>query len=743
MYLTGQEDENKVILRRYRTLLRTWSTRKTPKDVALVRKAFNLAVEAHKDMRRRSGEPYIYHPLEVASIVAGEMGLGTTSIICALLHDVVEDTDYTLNDIKTQFGEKIAKIIDGLTKIEEIFDHTNSSIQAENFKKMLLTLSDDVRVILIKLADRLHNMRTLDAMPKQKQLKIASETIYLYAPLALRLGLYRIKTELEDLALKYTEPEIFDTISENISASEKERKSFVRSFTAPIKNDLKEQGIKFKVETDQKSVYSIWEKMKSQEIPFEEVFDTFSIRFIIDTLPKDEKVDCWRVYTILTDHYRPNVEKLRDWISIPKANGYEALHATVMSKKGKWVEIQIRSRRMHEIAEKGYVALWKYKNSNNSESGLDEWLRKIREILKSKDSSALDFLTDIKLALFSDEIFVFTPNGDMKSLPKDSTVLDFAYNIHTQIGNESIGAKVNHKLVPLSHKLKSGDQVEIITSKKQIPKEEWFGFVATARAKSRIKDSIKDYRKTFKSKGQEQLKNIFEGMNIEFTGANIQKLQNRINYPSSIDLFYQVANDKIGSKEVKSAFPEGERGWLKYITRPFSKNQKSLSENIREKLKEKPESLIIGGDSVSENYHIADCCNPIPGDDVVGFIHNARPIEVHQTNCSEAIDMMSKHAKDMVKAKWLKKESISFLAGLRVIGIDQLGLINQLTEVISKQYNLNIRSFHIESSDGVTQGDILIYVPNSQVLNTVINKLKKIKEIKKVTRLKRLSDSTY
>ncbi len=739
MYLTGQEAENKEILRRYRSLLRTWSTRKTPRDVAFVRKAFNLAVEAHKDMRRRTGEPYIYHPLEVASIVAGEIGLGATSIICALLHDVVEDTDYSLNDIRTQFGDKIARIIDGLTKIEEIFDHTSSSLQAENFKKMLLTLSDDVRVILIKLADRLHNMRTLDAMPKQKQLKIASETIYLYAPLALRLGLYRIKTELEDMALKYTEPDIFETISEKIKSTENDRKAFVRNFSAPIKKDLKEQGIQFSVEADQKSVYSIWEKMKSQEIPFEEVFDTFSIRFIIKTLPKAEKVDCWRVYTIVTDHYRPNVEKLRDWISIPKANGYEALHVTVMSKKGRWVEIQIRSGRMHEIAEKGYVALWKYKSSNNSESGLDEWLRKIREVLNAEDTSAIDFISDIKLTLFSDEIFVFTPRGDMKSLPKDSTVLDFAYNIHTQVGNESIGAKVNHKLVPLSHKLKSGDQVEIITSKKQIPREEWFGFVATARAKSRIKHSIKDYRKTFKESGRKQLKKIYDGLSIEFTGANVQKLQHSVNLPSSIDLYYQVANNNIGFREVKTAFPDGDRGWLKYITRPFSKSQKSLSENIREKMKEKPESLIIGGDSSSVNYKIARCCNPIPGDDVIGFINGAKPIEVHQTNCPDAISMMSKYAGNMVKAKWLKKESISFLAGFRVIGIDQLGLINQLTEVISNQYNLNIRSIHIESTEGVTQGDILIYVPNNQILNTVMNKMKQIKEIKKITRLKRLS----
>lgn len=740
MYNPNPDIENKEIIKRYRKLLRTWNGEKKPGNKELLRKAFNLSVEAHSDMRRKSGEPYVYHPIDVAGIVSEEIGLGTTSMICALLHDVVEDTDYTLKDIETQFGEKIARIIDGLTKIEEIFDHSSSSLQAENFKKILLTLSDDVRVILIKLADRLHNMRTLDAMPKQKQLKIASETTYLYAPLAHRLGLFSIKSELEDLALKYTEPDIYASLSNKMKNTERERKVFIREFAEPLRKNLKEKELDFKIDTETKSLFSIWEKMKRLEIPFEEVSDVFAIRFIIKTNPETEKVDCWRVYSVITDHYRPNVERLRDWISMPRANGYEALHATVMSNKGRWVDVQIRSERMHEIAQKGYVALWKDADSGAGDSGLEEWLSKIREILHTEDISALDFVSDFKMNLFSDEIFVFTPQGELKNLPNGSTALDFAYNIHTQVGNESIGAKVNHKLVPLNYSLKSGDQVEVITSKKQIPKEEWLDFVITARAKSRIKDAIREYRKTFKEKGMEKLKAIFAQLDLEFSGGNIQKLQNKIKIPSQIDLFYQSSQDRINLKDVKAAFPEEEKGWLRYLKRPFKKGQKPLSDSIKEKVMEKPESLVIGGDLADIKFELANCCNPIPGDDIVGFIFDRRPIAVHHTNCPEAIRIMSRHANRMVKAKWRKEESISFLAGLRIAGIDRLGLINKVTQVISHDYNLNIRSFHIESSDGVTQGVIMVYVPNTEALNLLIESLKKIKEVRKVTRIKRLSE---
>ncbi|MCF8227764.1 MAG: RelA/SpoT family protein [Bacteroidales bacterium] len=742
MFIPEPEIENKEIIRRYRRLLKVWNARKTEADKEIVRNAFNLAVEAHKGMRRKSGEPYVYHPLDVARIVAEDMGLGTTSIVCALLHDVVEDTDYSLKDIETQFGEKIARIIDGLTKIEEIFDHTTTSIQAENFKKILLTLSDDVRVILIKLADRLHNMRTLDAMPQEKQLKIASETIYLYAPLALRLGLFKIKSELEDLALKYTEPDIYNTISRKLSNTRKQREKFVKVFSAPVMQDLKKKDIDCTVQIEEKSIFSIWEKMKKHEIPFEEVMDIFAVRYVISCKPEDEKVECWKVYAVVTDHYKPNIETLKDWISIPKINGYEALHVTVMSSRGRWVDVQIRSVRMHEIAEKGYVALWQHKKSPYSESGLDEWLNKIRDVLKSDDSNALDFLSDFKMNLFSDEIFLFTPKGDMKTMPQDSTALDFAYNIHTQVGNESIGAKVNHKLVPLKHKLSSGDQVEIITSKKQIPREEWLDFVMTARAKSRIKDAIKEFRKKFKEEGKSVLEKFFNQLNVEFSGGNVQKLQQKVNIPSQIDLYYQASQGNIGLRDVKGAFPEGERGWFKYLRRPFSKSSKNLSETIQEKVREKPESLIIGGDLTKINYEIAACCNPIPGDDVVGFIDKNGNINVHRTNCPEAIKLMSRFGNRIIKSKWRKDETISFLAGLRIHGIDNIGFINELSKIISLDFKLNIRSFHLESSEGILNAIVLIYLPDTGILNKLIERLKKVKEIKKVTRIKRPSDSS-
>lgn len=734
------QNENKEIIRKYRELLSAWGTGHTEEDQQIVKKAFNLAAEAHKDMRRKSGEPYIFHPVEVARIVASEIGLGTTSIVSALLHDVVEDTDYTLNDIKTQFGDTVSKIIDGLTKIEEIFDNTTSTIQAENFKKILLTLSDDIRVILIKLADRLHNMRTLSAMPKEKQLKIASETLFLYAPLALRLGLYSVKEELEDLSFKYTESDIYDTISEKLKQTGKQRENLIDSFIEPVKKDLRRNNIDFRINTELRSVYSVWEKMKTDEIPFEEVYDSFFVRIVINSKPENEKVDCWRVYTILTDHYRPNVEKLRDWISIPKANGYEALHATVMSNKGRWIDVHILSERMYEIAVKGYVALFRDKKNLDGSGGLNEWMAKIREMLNTENQNTLDFISDFKMNLFSDEIFVFTPRGEMKSLPNGSTVLDFAYNIHSQIGDECIGAKVNHKLVPLNHPLKSGDQVEILTSKRQVPREEWFGFVKTARAKHRIKSALREYRKQFKEKGKNKLRGIFKQLNLEFNGTNLQRIMQKYNIKGTIDLYYGISENNIGMKEIRPCFSETERGWFKYLRRPFSKGQKNLSETIRDAARNNPESVLIGGDVSAVNYEMSDCCNPIPGDDVVGFINEEKPIQIHQTNCPRAINLMSTQAGRIVKAKWKKKETISFLAGLKITAIDHIGLINALTNVISKEFELNIRSFHLESTEGVTQGVLLVYVPDSETLSRLVDQLKKIKEIEKVSRIKRLDD---
>jgi len=739
------EKERQEILKRYKNLLKVCKPNSSTEDKKLIRKAFNLAVEAHKDMRRKSGEPYIYHPIAVAYISASEIGLGTTSVVCALLHDVVEDTDYTLTDIRGLFGEKVARIIDGLTKIAEIFDNNSPSLQAENFKKMLLTLSDDVRVILIKLADRLHNMRTLSAMPPQKQLKISYETLYLYAPLAHRLGLYSIKSELEDLALKHTEPEIYDNIYQKVKESEKERARFITRFINPIKKELNNQKIDFSITHRTKSINSIWEKMKKKEIPFEEVFDLFAIRIVVNTPVESEKAECWKVYSMVTDFYRPNPDRLRDWISIPKANGYESLHTTVMSSTGQWVEVQIRSKRMDEIAEKGYAAHWKYKETGNSESGLDEWLRKIRELLKSPEANALDFLDDFKLNLFSDEIFIYTPKGELKTLPVGSTILDFAYNIHSQLGDSCIGAKVNHRLVPLNYKLKSGDQVEIISSGKQKPKEDWLNYVITAKAKSRIKVALKEDIRKLAEEGKEILMRKFKQFKLEFNNTNITKLSNFYKISNSQELFCQVANGKIGVKEIKLFIQEKDRSkWFKYLTSPFSMlsgkdkaipEKDSLQNKIATQLKNKPDTLLIGDNMEKLQYTISPCCNPIPGDDVFGFVTINEGIKVHRTNCPNAINMLSKYAYRVVKAKWTNNESLAFLAGIKIIGIDKIGLVNNITTVISSDLNMNIRSISVDSNAGTFEGIVMIYVHDTKNLNALIQNLKKVDGVQQVIRI--------
>jgi len=739
------EKERQEILKRYKNLLKVCKPNSSTEDKKLIRKAFNLAVEAHKDMRRKSGEPYIYHPIAVAYISASEIGLGTTSVVCALLHDVVEDTDYTLTDIRGLFGEKVARIIDGLTKIAEIFDNNSPSLQAENFKKMLLTLSDDVRVILIKLADRLHNMRTLSAMPPQKQLKISYETLYLYAPLAHRLGLYSIKSELEDLALKHTEPEIYDNIYQKVKESEKERARFITRFINPIKKELNNQKIDFSITHRTKSINSIWEKMKKKEIPFEEVFDLFAIRIVVNTPIESEKAECWKVYSMVTDFYRPNPDRLRDWISIPKANGYESLHTTVMSSTGQWVEVQIRSKRMDEIAEKGYAAHWKYKETGNSESGLDEWLRKIRELLKSPEANALDILDDFKLNLFSDEIFIYTPKGELKTLPVGSTILDFAYNIHSQLGDSCIGAKVNHRLVPLNYKLKSGDQVEIISSGKQKPKEDWLNYVITAKAKSRIKVALKEDIRKLAEEGKEILMRKFKQFKLEFNNTNITKLSNFYKISNSQELFCQVANGKIGVKEIKLFIQEKDRSkWFKYLTSPFSMlsgkdkaipEKDSLQNKIATQLKNKPDTLLIGDNMEKLQYTISPCCNPIPGDDVFGFVTINEGIKVHRTNCPNAINMLSKYAYRVVKAKWTNNESLAFLAGIKIIGIDKIGLVNNITTVISSDLNMNIRSISVDSNAGTFEGIVMIYVHDTKNLNALIQNLKKVDGVQQVIRI--------
>jgi GTP pyrophosphokinase len=732
------EQEKKEIAKKYRSLLRVWKAPVDKREVSLVRKAFNLAVESHGDMRRLSGEPYVYHPIEVAYICAKDMRLDSTSIVCALLHDVVEDTEYTVGEIEKLFNPKVAMIVGGVTKIKGIFDDGTRSIQAEYFKRMILALAEDMRVILIKLADRLHNMRTLDHMSRTKQLKIASETLVLYAPLAHRMGLYNIKTELEDLSLKYTEPEIYGHIRLQVEKTEQDRDRFINRFIYPIRNILARHNIPNKIHVRVKSVYSIWQKMQGKDIPFEDVYDVFAVRIIIDSKFENEKLDCWMVYSLITDVYRTKHDRMRDWISIPKANGYEALHLTVMSKEGKWVEIQIRTKRMHEIAEAGFASHHHYKNMPDEGKTIENWLARMREQFENPDSDALSFIDDFKLDLYSEEIYTFTPKGDMRKLPVGATALDFAYNIHSEIGNHSIGAKVNLSLVPLSYQLKSGDQVEIITSKIQKPQKEWLEYVVTARAKNYVKTAIKSDKKRFYEKGKEKLKRLFDEIGSEFTKQNIRHFCEFNGINSSTDLFFEVAIDNIGLQELKNCCQKSEKStWfnsLIQLRRQKNNSEKSLAEAIREKIRNKPEEVLLG-EKIDIDYKIAGCCNPIPGDDVIGLIMPKNPIMIHRANCKNAVDLMSSFGNRIVKAKWNEKDPILFLSGIEFSGIDKIGLIYQLTSVISLKHKLKIRSFQLNSSNEISQGKIMLYVQDTQKLSNLISDLKKIKEIKKISRM--------
>ncbi len=728
-YVIDIEAEKSEILKRYRKLLRACKSTLKKGDKKMIRMAFDMAVESHKDMRRKSGEPYIYHPIAVAQIAAEEIGLGTTSIVCALLHDVVEDTDITLEDIEREFGKKVTKIIDGLTKISGVFD-ANSSIQAENFRKMLLTLADDVRVILIKLADRLHNMRTMDFMPRDKQLKICSETAYLYAPLAHRLGLYTIKSELEDLSMKYVEPETYKFVAKKLNEKKTEREAFVKEFIGPINEILEEVGLVANVVGRPKSIHSIWTKMKKKGIPFEEVYDLFAIRIILDSSPEHEKSDSWKAYSIVTDLYRPNPDRLRDWISSPKANGYESLHTTVMGPKGQWVEVQIRTERMNEIAEKGFAAHWKYKESS-SDSGLDQWVNKVRELLANPESNALDFLDDFKMNLFSDEIFIFTPKGDLLQLPLDATALDFAFEIHSDVGAKCIGAKVNHKLVPLSFKLQNGDQVEVITSSKQTPKEDWLNFVVTAKAKAKIKSSLKEEKRKIAEDGKEILERKLKSLKITYNTDNILKLSYYFKLPSTQDVFYNVAKGLIDLKDLKD-FAASEKVVEHKITTD------SDSDNIQKIIKQVKASdsdiLLIGDDLQKIDYKLSNCCNPIPGDDVFGFVTVSDGIKIHRTNCPNATKLMSSFGYRILKAKWTSQQQLAFLTGLQIMGIDEVGLINNLTQVISNDFKVNMRSITMETDQGIFNGKIMIYVNNTEHLENLIKKIKEVKGISDVTR---------
>jgi guanosine-3',5'-bis(diphosphate) 3'-pyrophosphohydrolase len=723
------EAEKTEILKRYRALLRASKSTLQKGDKRMIRKAFDMALESHKDMRRKSGEPYIYHPIAVAQIAAEEIGLGTTSIVCALLHDVVEDTDVTLEDIELEFGKKVAKIIDGLTKISGVFD-TNSSLQAENFRKMLLTLADDVRVILIKLADRLHNMRTMEFMPRDKQLKLSSETVYLYAPLAHRLGLYAIKSELEDLSMKYMERETYSFIKTKLNEKKTEREKFIRDFVEPVQKVVGDQDLHADIFGRPKSIHSIWNKMKKKSIPFEEVYDLFAIRIILDSTPESEKADCWKAYSIITDLYRPNPDRLRDWISSPKANGYESLHTTVMGPRGQWVEVQIRTKRMNEIAEKGFAAHWKYKESS-TDSGLDQWVQKVRDMLKNPDSNALDFLDDFKMNLFSDEIFIFTPKGALIQLPLNATALDFAFEIHTDVGASCIGAKVNHKLVPLSYKLQNGDQVEIITSGKQTPKEDWLNFVVTAKAKAKIKSALKEEKRKIAEDGKEILERKLKSLKITYNSENIHKLSYFFKLTSTQDLFYNVAKGLIDMKDLK----EYQASEKVIENKPQDKIENEQLQSLVRNIKTKDSDVLLFGEDLQKiDYKLSNCCNPIPGDDVFGFVTVSDGIKIHRTNCPNAAKLMANYGYRIVKAKWTKQLELAFLTGMRIRGIDEVGLINKLTTVISNDFKVNIRSITVDSDNGIFEGSIMIYVNDTEHLNNLTKKILQIKGITSVER---------
>lgn len=724
------EQERKEILRAFRSLMRQVKNR-SREDTSMIRKAFDVAVEAHKDMRRKSGEPYIYHPIAVARICAEEMGLGPTAIICALLHDTVEDTHISLQDVEDLFGLKVRTIIDGLTKIPKVFDE-NASIQAENFRKMILTISEDLRVVLIKLADRLHNMRTLGSMREDKQLKIASETKFLYAPLAHRLGLYSIKSELEDLSFKYTEKEKYQEIETQLKSTQEVRNRFIKKFVSPIKTAMLHDGYVFEIKARTKSIFSIWNKMQKKGVPFEEVYDVFAIRIILDTPSEIEKADCWRVYSIVTDFYQPSPERLRDWISTPRANGYESLHTTVMSPQGKWVEVQIRTKRMDEIAEKGFAAHYKYKESQKEDSKLDRWIAEIRSLMENPDIDAMEFVNEFKLNLFNDEIYVFTPKGDLRVLPTGSTVLDFAYDIHTRVGDTCIGAKVNNKLMPLSYQLQNGDQLEIITSSKQKPSDEWLKMVVTARAKQKIRSTLNEEQKQIANEGKEILIRKFNQKNIHFTSENITFLEKAFHLSSTKDLYFQIAKGKINLAKLRDF--EISSGNLTFKKQENGIKRVRKKENIQASINKKSDTLIIGEDFKNIHYVLANCCSPIPGDNVFGFITINDGIKIHRTNCPNAEHLMSKMDYRCVNARWQDQDSEERQVGIKIYGFDKIGLVNRLTEIISNQSNVNMKSISFETNGGLFEGSVRLMVFDTEHLKQLIHKIEQVEGVQRVER---------
>ena len=726
-YILSPEQEKKEILRHYRALLRSLRPKLKKGDRELVRSAFKIAADAHQTMRRKSGEPYILHPLAVAMICVEEIGLGVRSTICALLHDTVEDTDVTLEEIQSEFGVEIAKIVDGLTKISSVMD-TNTSLQAENFKKILLTLTDDPRVILIKLADRLHNMRTLDSMKKEKQLKISSETVWVYAPLAHRMGLYTIKTELEDLSMKYLETDAYKEIAKRLSETKRERTRYINEFIRPLKEKLEATGFNFEIYGRPKSIHSIWNKIKKKAVTFDEVYDLFAIRIILDAPPEKEKEQCWKVYSMITDEYNPSPERLRDWLSNPKSNGYEALHTTVMGPQGKWVEVQIRTKRMNEIAEKGLAAHYKYKEGSSDEDRFDKWFGQIREVLAQEDTDdSINFLNDFKTSFLAEEIYVYTPKGEVKMLPKGSTALDFAFSVHSEIGSHCIGAKVHHKLVPISHKLRSGDQIEIITSSKQKPTEDWLGIVVTAKAKAKIKDSLKEDKRKTAEDGKYILQRKLEGMGASYSHYNIDEVMSFYKLSSQLDLFYLIATKSLDLKELKDFSVLGDK-----LEPPKPKIViTEVSTEYQKQYSKKDSELIIFGESSDKiMYSLAKCCNPIPGDAVFGFVSTGKGLIIHRTSCPNAAQLMANYGHRVVKTKWAKNKEISFLTGLKIVGVDDVGVVNKMTNIISGELKINIAALTIESGDGLFEGTIKVFVHDKEELEELVERLRALPGLK-------------
>ena len=732
--IVSEKIENKEIVKQYKELLQISYQTLSNKDKTLIRSAFDTAVNAHRNQRRKSGEPYVFHPISVAKIVAHEIGLDATSIAAALLHDVVEDTEYSFEDIEKLFGSNVMRIVEGLTKISKLSKESNVSLQAENFRKLLITLNDDIRVIIIKIADRLHNMQTLDAMPEYKQIRIASETLYIYAPLSHRIGLYNIKTELEDLSFKYTEADRYETIKNKIEESKEEQDQYINSFSEIIQFALAKEKLKYQIKGRSKSIFSINRKMTIQNIPFENVFDKFAIRIIYKSTHRNEKFLAWKIYSIITDHFTPNPTRLRDWITAPKSNGYEALHITVMGPNNKWVEVQIRSERMNEIAEKGYAAHHKYKQGQQKDIGIESWLDKLQEVLENQNENPVDFVENFKLNLYAKEIFVFTPTGDIKSLPKGATALDFAFSIHTEIGMKTRGARVNGKLVPLSRMLKSGESIEIITSENIKPTANWLDFVKTSRAKSKIKSSLNDEKKRIADDGRETLRRKLKQLKITLKDKIVRQMLRYFNLNNSLDLYYRVGLGTIDNKQLKDFSTKYNSSFLNFFKKRIRKQTIPHKKEGKDQITQRFDTLVFGKEMETLKHSLSNCCNPIAGDQVFGYISVNEGIKVHKKDCPNSLSLQSNFAYRIIKAKWVDSSSDEFTAILKLSGIDNMGIVSEVTKSITGDMSININKLSFDSEDGIFTGLISVNVKNKTILNRLINRILKVKGVDKVLR---------